>query len=209
MYIRAIDILNNNVANFTNIPTPHLTSFKMAESTTNVSSDENLTDQQNSVTAGETQSNPNLFQGSSQTPTIPLEQEVENENYLEGPLDIDEKRKRFDETSCTVEEKELSDLFRKGLLDDGSTGPLKGDFTLNDLPQLSGDEACSVQWMTSKRKPKEKTSNGARTMAGLSDDELASVLQACPDLEDFITKKTQLQQTDKKSSIARGSEIGC
>ncbi|KAK4071658.1 uncharacterized protein Triagg1_5896 [Trichoderma aggressivum f. europaeum] len=162
----------------------------MAESTSNTHLDEKSTDQQNTITAGEMHSTPNLVQGSNQAPTNPLDQEVENQKYLEGRLDIDEKRKRFDETSCTVEEKELSELFRKGLLDDGSTGPLKGDFTLNDLPRLSGDEACSVQWTTSKRKPKDKTSNDARAMGGLSDDELASVLQACPDLEDFITKKT-------------------
>ncbi|PNP51757.1 hypothetical protein THARTR1_07526 [Trichoderma harzianum] len=162
----------------------------MAESTSNTHLDEKLTDQQNPITAGEMHSTPNLFQGSNQPPVNPLDQEVENQQYLEGRLDIDEKRKRFDETSCTVEEKELSELFRKGLLDDGSTGPLKGDFTLNDLPQLSGDEACSVQWTTSKRKPKEKNSKDTRAMGGLSDDELASVLQACPDLEDFITKKT-------------------
>ncbi|KAL5095454.1 hypothetical protein Trisim1_000229 [Trichoderma cf. simile WF8] len=161
----------------------------MAESTSNTRSDEKLTDQQNTITPAETHSTPNIVQGSSQTPTNPLDQEVENQKYLEGRLDIDEKRKRFDETSCTVEEKELSELFRKGLLDDGSTGPLKGDFTLNDLPQLSGDEAASVQWTTSKRKAKE-TSKDTRAMSGLSDDELASVLQACPDLEDFITKKT-------------------
>ncbi|KAK0762831.1 hypothetical protein N5P37_004352 [Trichoderma harzianum] len=159
----------------------------MAESTSNTRSDEKLTDQQNTITAGEMHSTPNLVQGSSQAPTNPLDQEVENQKYLEGRLDIDEKRKRFDETSCTVEEKELSELFRKGLLDDGSTGPLKGDFTLNDLPQLSGDEAASVQWRTSKRKAKE-TSKDTRAMSGLSDDELASVLQACPDLEDFIKK---------------------
>lgn len=159
----------------------------MAESTSNTRSDEKLTDQQNTITATETHSTPNLVQGSSQTLTNPLDQEVENQKYLEGRLDIDEKRKRFDETSCTVEEKELSELFRKGLLDDGSTGPLKGDFTLNDLPQLSGDEAASVQWTTSKRKQKE-TSKDTRAMSGLSDDELASVLQACPDLEDFIKK---------------------
>lgn len=119
-------------------------------------------------------------------------QEVADESYIEGRLDIDEKRQRFDETSCTVEEKELSDLFKKGLLDDGSTGPLKGDFTLHDLPQLIGDEACSVQWKTSKPKPKQKASgssqkNGQETK-GLTDDELASILQACPDLEDSITK---------------------
>lgn len=123
------------------------------------------------------------------------EQEIENENYLEGQFEINEIRKRFDETSCSLEEKELSDLFKKGLLDDGSTGPLKGDFTLNDLPQLSGDEACSIQWMTSKRKPKEKMLAGIQKGAqgagtGLSDDELASVLQACPDLEGFIAKMT-------------------
>ncbi|EHK19333.1 uncharacterized protein TRIVIDRAFT_204071 [Trichoderma virens Gv29-8] len=157
----------------------------MAESTSNIH-----TSEQNTNTAGEMHLIPNPLQGSSQPATNPLEQEVENEEYLEGPLDIDEKRKRFDETSCTVEEKELSDLFKKGLLDDGSTGPLKGDFTLNDLPQLSGDEACSVQWTTSKTKPKGRTSKGTRAMDGLSDDELASVLQACPDLEDFITNKT-------------------
>lgn len=138
-----------------------------------------------------------------QSPSLPqsnelaadlVEQEVTDESYIEGRLDIDEKRKRFDETSCTLEEKELSDLFRKGLLDDGSTGPLKGDFTLHDLPQLIGDEACSVQWKTSKPKPKPKQKasgssrkNGQETK-GLTDDELASVLQACPDLEGFITK---------------------
>ncbi|KAL6794187.1 hypothetical protein J3E68DRAFT_366429 [Trichoderma sp. SZMC 28012] len=159
----------------------------MAESTSNTHSDEKSTDQQNTITAGEMHSTPNLVQGSSQAPTNPLDQEVENQKYLEGRLDIDEKRKRFYETSCTVEEKELSELFRKGLLDDGSTGPLKGDFTLNDLPQLSGDEAASVQWTISKRKQKE-TSKDTRAMSGLSDDELASVLQACPDLEDFIKK---------------------
>ncbi|KAL6816693.1 hypothetical protein J3E69DRAFT_101453 [Trichoderma sp. SZMC 28015] len=159
----------------------------MAESTSNTRSDEKSTDQQNTITAAEMHSTPNLFQGNSQAPANPLDQEVENQKYLEGRLDIDEKRKRFDETSCTVEEKELSELFRKGLLDDGSTGPLKGDFTLNDLPQLSGDEAASVQWTISKRKAKE-TSKDTRAMSGLSDDELASVLQACPDLEDFIKK---------------------
>jgi hypothetical protein len=122
------------------------------------------------------------------------EQELGDEKYLEGRLEINEKRKRFDETSCTVEEKELSDLFRTGLLDDGSTGPLKGDFTLDDLPQLSGDEACSVQWTTSKRKLKAKTSRGSQKgneeTGGLTDDDLASVLQACPDLEGFLTKST-------------------
>lgn len=128
---------------------------------------------------------------SSEPAAESVEQEVADESYIEGRLDIDEKRKRFDETSCTVEEKELSDLFKKGLLDDGSTGPLKGDFTLHDLPQLIGDEACSVQWKTSKPKPKQKASgsskkNGQET--GLTDDELASILQACPDLEDSITK---------------------
>lgn len=95
-----------------------------------------------------------------------VEQDLVDENYLEGRLEIDETRKRFDETSCTVEEKELSDLFKKGLLDDGSTGPLKGDFTLHDLPQLIGDEACSVQWKTSKRKPKEKASRGSQRAQG-------------------------------------------
>lgn len=121
-----------------------------------------------------------------------VEPELADENYIEGRLDIDEKRKRFDETSCTVEEKELSDLFKKGLLDDGSTGPLKGDFTLHDLPQLIGDEACSVQWKTWKRKPKEKAPRGSQKNGqetkGLTDDELASVLQACPDLEGYINK---------------------
>ncbi|PTB65851.1 hypothetical protein BBK36DRAFT_1090716, partial [Trichoderma citrinoviride] len=111
------------------------------------------------------------------------EQELQDDKYLEGSFNIDERRPRFDETSCTVEDKEISDLFKKGLLDDGSTGPLKGDFTLNHLPPLSGDEACSVQWTTSKKKKqKQKPSTG-----GLSDDELASILQACPDLEGFIT----------------------
>ncbi|KAL7954067.1 hypothetical protein V8C34DRAFT_295385 [Trichoderma compactum] len=187
--IRASEIFINDAALFSK-PLHILTSSKMAESTSNIRSNEKSTDQQNTITAGEVHSIPNLVQGSSQAPTNPLDQEVENQKYLEGRLDIDEKRKRFDEKSCTVEEKELSELFRKGLLDDGSTGPLKGDFTLNDLPQLSGDEACSVQWTTSKRKPKEKASKDTRAMDGLSDDELASVLQACPDLEDFITNKT-------------------
>ncbi|KAL6837222.1 hypothetical protein V8C40DRAFT_229467 [Trichoderma camerunense] len=184
--IRATEIFNNDAALFSTA-LHILTSSKMAESTSNTRSDEKSTDQQNTITAAEMHSTPNLIQGSSQAPTNPLDQEVENQKYLEGRLDIDEKRKRFDETSCTVEEKELSELFRKGLLDDGSTGPLKGDFTLNDLPQLSGDEAASVQWTTSKRKSKE-TSKDTRAMSGLSDDELASVLQACPDLEDFIKK---------------------
>ncbi|KAL6701517.1 hypothetical protein J3F84DRAFT_355038 [Trichoderma pleuroticola] len=188
--IRAVETFNHDAVLFSK--TLHiLASSEMAETTSNTHSDEKLIDQQNPITAAEMPSTPDLlFQGSSQAPTNPLDQEVENQQYLEGRLDINEKRKRFDETSCTVEEKELSELFRKGLLDDGSTGPLKGDFTFNDLPQLSGDEACSVQWTTSKRKPKEKNSKDSRAMGGLSDDELASVLQACPDLEDFITKKT-------------------
>ncbi|TFB02921.1 hypothetical protein CCMA1212_005189 [Trichoderma ghanense] len=115
------------------------------------------------------------------------DQELQDEEYLEGSFNIDERRKRFDENSCTVEDKEISDLFKKGLLDDGSTGPLKGDFTLNHLPQLSGDEACSIQWTTSnKKKQKQKTSTTTGNGTGLSDDELASVLQACPDLEGFI-----------------------
>lgn len=118
------------------------------------------------------------------------EQELQDEEYLEGSFNIDERRKRFDEQSCTVEDKEISDLFKKGLLDDGSTGPLKGDFTLNHLPQLSGDEVCSIQWTTPrKNKQKQKTSKTIRNGTGLSDDELASVLQACPDLEGFITNK--------------------
>ncbi|KAL7796753.1 hypothetical protein V8C37DRAFT_400108 [Trichoderma ceciliae] len=174
----------------------------MAQSKSDIiSSEANLANQkamdQNTTVAGETQSDAvtqqssNPFQGSEHV-TDPTGQGVEDKKYLEGRLEIDEIRKRFDETSCTVEEKELSDLFKKGLLDDGSTGPLKGDFTLNDLPQLRGDEACSVQWTASNRKSREKTlrgtQKGARKMGGLSDDELASVLQACPDLEDFITK---------------------
>lgn len=152
--------------------------------------------EQNNTTAEVTQSHaipqqsPSPSQSNEATVDL-IEQEVTDEGYIEGRLDIDEKRKRFDETSCTVEEKELSDLFKKGLLDDGSTGPLKGDFTLHDLPQLIGDEACSVQWKTAKPKPKQKASgssqkNGQET--GLTDDELASVLQACPDLDGFITK---------------------
>ncbi|KAM0262139.1 hypothetical protein ACHAQJ_001882 [Trichoderma viride] len=155
--------------------------------------------EQNNITAQATQLDV-VSQQSSYSPegnepvANSTEQELGDEKYLEGRLEIDEKRKRFDETSCTVEEKELSDLFRTGLLDDGSTGPLKGDFTLNDLPQLSGDEACSVQWTTSKRKPKAKTlrgsQKGTQQAGGLTDDELASVLQACPELEGFITKST-------------------
>ncbi|KAH6609084.1 hypothetical protein Trco_002430 [Trichoderma cornu-damae] len=148
--------------------------------------------EQNTTAVGETQAD------AAHRSTKPLrdsepvtnvtEQELADEKYLEGPLGFDEKTRRFDETSCTVEEKELSDLFKKGLLDDGSTGPLKGDFTLADLPQLSGDEVCTVQWTASKRKPKEKTLQGIRAIitGGLSDDELASVLQACPDLEGFV-----------------------
>ncbi|KAL6888015.1 hypothetical protein GGI43DRAFT_230121 [Trichoderma evansii] len=151
--------------------------------------------EQNSTTVEETQLHAVPQQSSylseSNEPAADLvEQDLVDENYLEGRLEIDETRKRFDETSCTVEEKELSDLFKKGLLDDGSTGPLKGDFTLHDLPQLIGDEACSVQWKTSKRKPKEKAPRGSQKGTGLTDDELASVLQACPDLDDFITKST-------------------
>ncbi|KAL7944936.1 hypothetical protein V8C42DRAFT_66118 [Trichoderma barbatum] len=166
------------------------TSLRMTEPKSNIHSDETLADHKNTMAANEMQPTSSPLQGSSLPLTNPSEQELENENYLEGALDIDERRKRFDETSCTVEEKELSDLFKKGLLNDGSTGPLKGDFTLTDLPQLSGDEACSVQWTMSKRKPKERAPRGTREMGGLSDDELASVLQACPDLEGFITKTT-------------------
>ncbi|KAL7927034.1 hypothetical protein ACQKWADRAFT_95788 [Trichoderma austrokoningii] len=149
--------------------------------------------EQNSTTTETAQSHP----VPQQSPSLPegnepaadsVEQEFADEDFSEGPADIDEARKRFDEASCTVEEKELSDLFKKGLLEDGSTGPLKGDFTLHDLPQLVGDEACSVQWKTSKRKPKEKASRVSQEAKGLTDDELASVLQACPDLEGFITK---------------------
>ncbi|KAK1254736.1 hypothetical protein MKX08_008731 [Trichoderma sp. CBMAI-0020] len=136
------------------------------------------------------QQSPSLTQSNELAADL-VEQEVVDENYIEGRLDIDEKRKRFDETSCTLEEKELSDLFKKKLLDDGSTGPLKGDFTLHDLPQLIGDEACTVQWKTAKPRPKKASGssqkNGGETR-GLTDDELASVLQACPDLEGFITK---------------------
>ncbi|KAL7821782.1 hypothetical protein V8C26DRAFT_321251 [Trichoderma gracile] len=113
------------------------------------------------------------------------EQEPQDEEYLEGSFNIDERRQRFDEKSCTVEDKEISDLFKKGLLDDGSTGPLKGDFTLNHLPQLRGDEACSIHWK--KKKQKQKPSTTVRNGTGLSDDELASVLRACPDLDGFIT----------------------
>ncbi|RFU74811.1 hypothetical protein TARUN_7435 [Trichoderma arundinaceum] len=172
----------------------------MAEPTSDIRPREtHLADQksmeQNANTFGEApaevvaQRSSDSVQGSEHVTDL-TEQEPEDEEYLEGPLEIDEKRKRFDETSCTVEEKELSDLFKRGLLDDGSTGPLRGDFTLNDLPQLSGDEACSVQWTTSKRKPKEKTPRGIQATGGLTDDELASVLQACPDLEGYITKST-------------------
>ena len=122
-------------------------------------------------------------------PVTQPEQEMDDEEYLEGSFNIDEKSKRFDEESCTVEDKEISDLFTKGLLDDGSTGPLKGDFTLNHLPQLSGDEACNIQWKTPKKqKQKQNASTALGNSTGLSDDELASVLQACPDLEGFITK---------------------
>ncbi|PTB37655.1 uncharacterized protein TrAFT101_005468 [Trichoderma asperellum] len=156
-------------------------------------------EEQNSTAVEATQSHAvsqqsSYFSESNEPAADLVGQELVDEDYLEGRLEIDEKRKRFDETSCTVEEKELSDLFKKGLLDDGSTGPLKGDFTLHDLPQLTGDEACSVQWTTSKRKPKEKASRSAQKNTqqtrGLTDDELASVLQACPDLESFITKST-------------------
>lgn len=155
--------------------------------------------EQNSTVAEATQSHAvsqqrSYFSENNEPAADLVGQELADEDYLEGRLEIDEKRKRFDEASCTVEEKELSDLFKKGLLDDGSTGPLMGDFTLHDLPQLTGDEACSVQWTTSKRKPKEKASRSSQKntqqTGGLTDDELASVLQACPDLESFITKST-------------------
>jgi hypothetical protein len=153
--------------------------------------------EQDTITAEAAQSHAAPQQSSSMEQTNEpaadlVEQELADANYIEGRLDIDETRKRFYETSCTVEEKEVSDLFKKGLLEDGSTGPLKGDFTLHDLPQLIGDEACSVQWKTSKRKLKDKTSRSSpknsQETTGLTDDELASVLQACPDLDGFITK---------------------
>lgn len=138
------------------------------------------------------QQSPSLAESNNEPAADSVEQDFADGDYIEGRFDAGEKRQRFDEASCTVEEKELSDLFKRGLLEDGSTGPLKGDFTLHDLPQLIGDEACSVQWKTSKRKSGEKTSGGSRKSGqeakGLTDDELASVLQACPDLEGFITK---------------------
>jgi hypothetical protein len=141
--------------------------------------------EQDTITAEAAQSHAAPQQSSSMEQTNEpaadlVEQELADANYIEGRLDIDETRKRFYETSCTVEEKEVSDLFKKGLLEDGSTGPLKGDFT------------CSVQWKTSKRKLKDKTSRSSpknsQETTGLTDDELASVLQACPDLDGFITK---------------------
>ncbi|KAL6876938.1 hypothetical protein J3F83DRAFT_430319 [Trichoderma novae-zelandiae] len=170
----------------------------MAESRSSLPSKEtDFTNQKSTMTAGvqpETDAQPstNHQQTISKPPADQPERDSQDEEYLEGAFSINERRPRFDEKSCTIEEKEISDLFKKGLLDDGSTGPLKGDFTLNNLPPLSGDEACSIQWTAPKKKKQKQNmptgaGDGIREMGGLSDDELASVLQACPDLDGFIT----------------------
>lgn len=94
---------------------------------------------------------------------------------------------------CTVEEKELSDLVRQGILSDSGADAARASLTMDDVSQSYDEAGYSVQWRPAKGKGKTVNVrniglNEIQERSGLSDDELASLLQACPDLDFAVSE---------------------